>query len=231
MPSEPELEPREERSAFPVPELNRTLESHEASESAPHPSEPKRVLQPRRKAVSFRVPEAKAAKPAARPQAAAPSGYRRIVPDYRPVGQPVNTQSVNVSAPATASAPVSTGQASGQASAAGTGALREIARALATKAKPKARKSGISSARKRYTDARKTKLASLRAHRDKLVREHKSKTKKMPKKERDAARREFRKKVDSQYKEQVKKYPPARGMKDVGTVLKLIKRVQGARFS
>ena len=110
-------------------------------------------------------------------------------------------------------------------------ALREIARALATKAKPKARKSGISAARKRYTDARKTKLASLRAHRDKLVREHKAKTKKMPKKERDAARREFRKKVDSQYKEQVKKYPPARGMKDVGSVLKLIKRVQGARFS
>ena len=62
------------------------------------------------------------------------------------------------------------------------------------------------------------------------MREHKSKTKKMPKKERDAAR-EFRKKVDSQYKEQVKKYPPARGMKDVGSVLKLIKRVQGARFS
>ena len=153
------------------------------------------------------------------------------MPDYRPAGQPVNTQSVNVSAPATASAPVSTGQASGQASAAGTGALREIARALATKAKPKARKSGISAARKRYTDARKTKLASLRAHRDKLVREHKATTKKMPKKERDAARREFRKKVDSQYKEQVKKYPPARGMKDVGTVLKLIKRVQGARFS
>ena len=53
----------------------------------------------------------------------------------------------------------------------------------------------------------------------------------MPKKERDAARREVRKKVDGQYKEQVKKYPPARGMKDVGTVLKLIKRVQGARFS
>ena len=71
----------------------------------------------------------------------------------------------------------------------------------------------------------------MRSHRDKLVREHKAKTKKMPKKERDALRREFRKKVDSQYKEQVKKYPPARGMKDVGAVLKLIKRVQAARFS
>ena len=108
----------------------------------------------------------------------------------------------------------------------------QIAKAVAGKAKSsKARKSGISGARKRYTDARKTKLAALRAHRDKLVREHKSKTKKMPKKERDAARREFRKKVDGQYKEQVKKYPPARGMKDVGAVLKLIKRVQAARFS
>ncbi len=71
----------------------------------------------------------------------------------------------------------------------------------------------------------------MRSHRDKLIREHNSKTKKLPKKERDAARREFKKKVHSQYKEQVKKYPPARGMKDVGTVLKLIKRVQGARFS
>ena len=140
---------------------------------------------------------------------------------------------MNVSAPATASAPVSSGQASGQASSAGAGAaLREIAKAVASKAaKPKTRKSGISSARKRYTDARKTKLAALRAHRDKLVREHKAKTKKMPKKERDAARREFRKKVDGQYKEQVKKFPPARGMKDVGAVLKLIKRVQAARFS
>ena len=158
-----------------------------------------------------------------------------MVADYAPArapGGPVGTQSVNVSAPATASAPVSSGQASGQASSAGAGAaLREIAKAVAGKAKPKARKSGISAARKRYTDARKTKLAALRAHRDKLVREHKAKTKKMPKKERDAARREFRKKVDSQYKEQVKKYPPARGMKDVGAVLKLIKRVQGARFS
>ena len=106
----------------------------------------------------------------------------------------------------------------------------EIAKAVAAKAKPKARKSGISAARKRYTDARKTKLASLRAHRDKLVREHKAKTKKMPKKERDALRREFRKKVDSQYKEQVKKFPTARGMNDPRTVLGLIKRLESARI-
>ena len=108
---------------------------------------------------------------------------------------------------------------------------KKAAKSKAKAVAAKARKSGISAARKRYTDARKTKLASLRAHCDKLVREHKAKTKKMPKKERDALRREFRKKVDSQYKEQVKKYPPARGMKDVGSVLKLITRVPGARFS
>ena len=177
--------------------------------------------------MSFRVPKPK---PVQAPEPQKP--YRRIVADYGRPSAPVGTQSVNVSAPATASAPVSSGQASGQASSAGAGAaLREIAKAVAGKAKPKARKSGISGARKRYTDARKTKLAALRAHRDKLVREHKARTKKMPKKERDAARREFRKKVDGQYKEQVKKYPPARGMKDVGAVLKLIKRVQAARFS
>ena len=120
--------------------------------------------QPSTKAVSFAVPEA--AKAEAR-QPRAPSGYRRMVADYAPgraPGGPVGTQSVNVSAPAT-SAPVSSGQASGQASSAGAGAaLREIAKAVAAKAKPsKARKSGISAARKRYTDARKTKLAALRA--------------------------------------------------------------------
>ena len=227
----PPMPDKIELPATPEPEVvaepNRTLQSNEASSAAPHPAEPSRKLEPSRKSVSFRVPKPK---PVQAPEPQKP--YRRIVADYGRPAAPVGTQSVNVSAPATASAPVSSGQASGQASSAGAGAaLREIAKAVAGKAKPKARKSGISGARKRYTDARKTKLAALRAHRDKLVREHKSKTKKMPKKERDAARREFRKKVDGQYKEQVKKYPPARGMKDVGAVLKLIKRVQSARFS
>ena len=222
-PVTPELPP-----VVAEPEPDRTLQSAEAGAAAPHPAEPSHRLESRRKSVSFRVPKPAVAQP--EPQ----KPYRRIVADYgaRP-GGPVGTQSVNVSAPSTSSAPVSSGQASGQASSAGsTAALREIAKAVAAKAKPsKARKSGISGARKRYTDARKTKLAALRAHRDKLVREHKSSTKKLPKKERDAARREFRKKVDGQYKEQVKKYPPARGMNDVGAVLKLIKRVQSARFS
>ena len=151
-----------------------------------------------------------------------PGGGRTGTMDVRPV------QTVSVRAPTSASAPVASGQASGQAAA--TAALREVVKAVA-KPKAKAKKSGISRARKRYTDARKAKLAALRSKRDKMIRQHKEKTKKMPKKARDKARREFSAKMNDSYNETVKKYPPARGMKDVGTVLKLIKSVESARMS
>ena len=220
-----------EATAPPPQEAEKPLQSSSTASFVPMPERP--ALQPSQSSTSVRVPKAKPA--AAGPAPAAAAAYRRAIPNFGPAmsaGAP-NSQSVNVSAPATASAPVSSGQASGVASGqAASAAAREIARVLAeSKKKAPKRKSGISSARKRYTDARKTKLAALRSHRDKLIREHNTKTKKLPKKERDAARREFKQKVNSQYKEQVKKYPPARGMKDVGTVLKLIKRVSGARFS
>ena len=159
------------------------------------------ALQPSQSSTSGRVPKAKPAKAEAGPR---PQLRRHTVaiPNFGPAmsaGAP-NSQSVNVSAPATASAPVSSGQASGVASGqAASAAAREIARVLdESKKKAPKRKSGISNARKRYTDARKTKLASLRSHRDKLIREHNTKTKKLPKKERDAARREVKKKVNSQ---------------------------------
>ncbi len=205
-----------EATAPPPQEAEKPLQSSSSASFVPMPERP--TLQPSQSSTSVRVPKAKPAA-AAGPAPAAAAAYRRAIPNFGPAmsaGAP-NSQSVNVSAPATASAPVSSGQASGVASGqAASAAAREIARVLAeSKKKAPKRKSGISSARKRYTDARKTKLAALRSHRDKLIREHNTKTKKLPKKERDAARREFKKKVNSQYKEQVKKYPPARGMKDV----------------
>ena len=222
----PMLYPSESKRFAPEIKKEQQLFKRESRYAEPHVTMPKleRVVEPK-KEVRF-----------ARP-------YRRIVPDYQPVAgiamqppaagrtgtmdvRPV--QSVSVSAPTTASAPVSSGQASGQSAAS---ALREVAKAVAAKPKPKAKKSGISRARKRYTDTRKAKLATLRSKRDKSIRLHKEKTKKMPKKERDKARREFKKKLNDQYKETVKRFPPARGMKDVGTVLKLIKSVESARFS
>ena len=114
---------------------------------------------------------------------------------------------------------------------AASAAAREIARVLAeSKKKAPKRKSGISSARKRYTDARKTKLAALRSHRDKLIREHNTKTKKLPKSERTKARADFKKKVDQQYKEVTKRFPTARGLKDLQTVRGLIDKIERVRL-
>ena len=77
---------------------------------------------------------------------------------------------------------------------------------------------------------RKTKLANLRSIRDKRIREFNSKTKKLPPKERNRLRKEFKAKQNGIYKEQVKKFPTARGMNDPRTVLGLIKKLEGARM-
>ena len=52
---------------------------------------------------------------------------------------------------------------------------------------------GITKARRAYTDKRKTKIAELRALKDKRIREFNQKSKKMPKEQRDKARREYKK--------------------------------------
>ena len=102
---------------------------------------------------------------------------------------------------------------------------------MLSKKKTKKRQSGITAAKKRYTDKRKVKLGEMRALKSKRIREHKAKTKKMSKAERDKARREFKKKVESQFKEVSKRFPPARGLKDVKTVRELIDKLERVRMA
>ena len=53
----------------------------------------------------------------------------------------------------------------------------------------------------------------------------------MPKAERDKARREFKQRVETQYKEVTKRFPPARGLKDVKTVRDLIDKLERVRMA
>ena len=53
----------------------------------------------------------------------------------------------------------------------------------------------------------------------------------MPKAERDKARREFKARVEQQYKEVTKRFPPARGLKDVKTVRELIDKLGRVRLA
>ena len=122
--------------------------------------------------------------------------------------------------------------ASGASGAAGGGQQAAgLIAALLTKKKKKKRQSGITAAKKRYIDKRKVKLGEMRALKSKRIREHNAKTKTMPKAERDASRREFKKKVETQYKEVTKRFPPARGLKDVVTVRDLIARLERVRMA
>ena len=134
----------------------------------------------------------------------------------------------------------SSGGAAGGAAASGGGArapdlskVVEAVKAIAESAKKgsKAKKSekGISVARRTYTDRRKTKIAELRALKSKRIREFAAKTKKMPKAERDKQRREFKKKVESQFKEMQTRFPTARGLKSVATIRELIRKLQSLR--
>ena len=53
----------------------------------------------------------------------------------------------------------------------------------------------------------------------------------MPAKQRAQARKEFKAKVDARYREITTKFPPARGMKDMQTVLQLIKKLEAVRMA
>ena len=81
-------------------------------------------------------------------------------------------------------------------------------------------------ARKQYTDRRKTKIAELRALKSKRIREFNAKTKKMPAAERKKQRAEFKKKVEAQFKEAQTQFPTARGLKSVGVIRELIRKLE-----
>ena len=71
----------------------------------------------------------------------------------------------------------------------------------------------------------------MRSLKAKRIREFKVKTKKMPAKQRTQARKEFKSKADARYKEITTRFPPARGMKDIQSVLQLIKKLEGVRMA
>ena len=88
---------------------------------------------------------------------------------------------------------------------------------------------GISQARRAYTDKRKTKIAELRALKSKRIREFAAKTKKLPKAERLKQRREYRKRVEAQFREMQTRFPTARGLKSVGVIRELIRKISAFR--
>ena len=74
------------------------------------------------------------------------------------------------------------------------------------------------------------KLGELRALKSKRIREHTAKTKKLPKAQRDKQRKAFKAKVNAQYSEVTKRFPTARGLKDVKTVRGLIDKIERVRL-
>ena len=95
----------------------------------------------------------------------------------------------------------------------------------AGKKKPSESSRGITQARRTYTDKRKAKIAELRALKSKRIREFAAKTKKLPKAERQKQRREYRKRVESQFREMQTRFPTARGLKSVGVIRELIRKI------
>ena len=135
------------------------------------------------------------------------------------------------------------GGAAGGSSASGAGPARqgadlgkivEAVKAAASAGKKAPAKGGTTSkgitrARRTYTDKRKTKLAELRSLKSKRIREFNAKTKKMNKADRNKARREFKKKVESQFKEMQSRFPTARGLKSVGVIRELIRKIDAIK--
>ena len=88
---------------------------------------------------------------------------------------------------------------------------------------------GITQARRRYTAKRKQKLAELRSAKARKVREFNSKTKKLPKAERDKRRAAFKKKVNAQFKAITNRFPTARGIGNVARLNQLTKQADSLR--
>ena len=160
----------------------------------------------------------------------------RRAPKAAPAGAPI----ITVSAPGGGGA--SSSSSAGGAAAAPAAAAPDLSKVVeavkkiaesvtAAKKKEPAGKAGkgITQARRRYTDKRKITLAALRSLKSKRIRQFNTKTKTMPKAERDKQRREFKNKVNAQYKEVTTKFPTARGMKSVATIRELIKKLEGIK--
>jgi hypothetical protein len=104
----------------------------------------------------------------------------------------------------------------------------EAVKALAESVKGKGKggsTKGITQARRQYTDSRKVKIAELRALKSKRIREFNARTKKLPKADRDKQRREYKKRVEAQFKEAQTHFPAGRGLKSVGVIRELIRKL------
>ena len=124
------------------------------------------------------------------------------------------------------------GGASGAAAAAAGAGAGAAGAGGAKKPEKKRRKaSGITKAKKRYTDQRKIKMAEMRSLKSKRIREFATRTKKMPKKNRDEARKAYAAKANARYHEMSTKFPPARGLKDLQSVLQLIAKLDTVRMA
>ena len=53
----------------------------------------------------------------------------------------------------------------------------------------------------------------------------------MPKAERDKARKEFKKRVEAQFKEAQKRFPTARGIKTVGALRELSRKIAAMKMA
>ena len=127
---------------------------------------------------------------------------------------------------------VASASSSGASGSGGAQGAQTAGALLAAIRKPKGKKkqSGITAAKKRYTDKRKVKLGELRALKSKRLREHATKTKKLPKSERDKQRKAYKQKVNTQFKEVTKRFPTARGLRDLQTVRSLIDKIDRVRL-
>ena len=74
-------------------------------------------------------------------------------------------------------------------------------------------------------------MAEMRSLKAKRVREFAARTKKMPAAQRKQARKAFKEKVDGRYREMAGKFPPARGLKDLPSVLQLIAKLDTVRMA
>ena len=169
----------------------------------------------------------------------AAAGYGRYPRQQMPGRGPGGQQSGQQQAPVTVT---TQGGHGASASSAGTGGQQQrapiIVQAPKKKAAPKkavkkggAKKAqtGVTSARKKYTAKRKSKLAELRSSKAKRIREFNTKTKKLPAAERKKRRADFKRKVNAQYKNIVSKFPTARGMTNVQQLQRLIKQAESIR--
>ena len=74
-------------------------------------------------------------------------------------------------------------------------------------------------------------MAEMRSLKAKRVREFAARTKKMPAAQRNKARKAFKDKVDGRYREMASRFPPARGLKDLPSVLQLIAKLDTVRMA